>query len=202
MSSKNPKLMISQYYDSLIREIDIFTEERLLELTNDQIIELSNNKIYPKFFENNRNDFNLSELNLDSDEENFCLYGRDHLSPNAHRIVHGFDISSNLMCTKNNELPIHTKDYYNQARDEILDELSKLQDEAFSRYDKIKGDLKRDVSLSEQEQLEMVRTQLFANKFAFIVDLEIAAANNQILKHFHLVVVDFYLSENARELLR
>ena len=199
MSSKNPKLMISQYYDSLIREIDIFTEERLLELTNDQIIELTNNKIYPKFSENNGNDFNLSELNLDSDEENFCLYERDHLSPNVHRIVHGFDISSNL---RNNELPIHTKDYYNQARDEILDELSKLQDEAFSRYDKIKGDLKRDDSLSEQEQLEMVRKQLFTNKFAFIVDLEIAAAYNQILKHFHLVVVDFYLSENARELMR
>ena len=96
------------------------------------------------------------------------------------------------------------RDYYNQARDEMIAELTKLQNEAFERYDKIKGKLKTvNNSLSDEKQLEMLRSQLFGGKFAFIVEYECQDKDDQKrLKRFHLVVVDFYLNENSRELLR
>lgn len=237
----NPKLIIAQYYDSLIREIDIFTEERLVQLSDDQVIETSMVKQLPKELKRTkessklpkelRNDFNQDDLNLDTvkyDENLWSYYGEEKQLPDEHNYLYGFDVSSNLMRMNQNKKtpPMKARDYYNQARDEMIVELNKLQDEAFEKYNKIKDDLKKDTTLSNEQQIELLRSQLFANKFAFIVEYdyeytdkefvddhededgkdedeeEAEKENHKRFKLCHLIVVDFYLNENARLLMR
>lgn len=146
---KNPKLIIGQYYDSLIHKIDIFTEEQLAQLSDDQLIETSMVKQHPKKSKDpTKKDSNLDELNLDTVEFDCDLwsqYEEEKYVPDEHNYLYGFDTSSNRMPMHDDKQSrMKARDYYNQARDEMIDELTKLQVEAFTRYDMIKSELKRD----------------------------------------------------------
>lgn len=59
-----------------------------------------------------------------------------------------YDIESNLNIPEN-DLTVNMKDYLNQARNEMLAELTKGQEEAFKRYEMIKDDL-REIIVKEK----------------------------------------------------
>lgn len=193
-ANKNPKLQISHYFDSLIREIDIYIEERLENKLE------SNLKIKIDYHPNTalKNDTitaeNIDNL-LELDEvEDFARYSRE-------KIWHAFQmpnfkcVERNLLTNEEKDLSMGDNDYWNKSREEMLDELDDFQKEAFKRYETIRDELKRDNLINMD--MESLIPRVFEKRFAFILKYKRSS-----FEAMHLVELDFYLSPNECQLLR
>lgn len=206
MSYSNPKLIISNYYDSLIRRIDIYTEEKLAKHKDDEIYEFQSNPgghltfvlpKPPKLPENN-------EITIDHDFGNESKY-------DAYRFfnvnIQDFDDKSSFLDSQQTtKMNIH--DYLNKTRDELIAELEKAQEQTFIHYESIKDTLKKDEAITncenDEERTELVKSLLFDKKFAFILNIEKMDYLQELDSPFklYLVVLDFYVNRNERELLK
>ena len=185
---KNPKLCISNYFDSLIREVDIFIEEKLVNLDLDKLIKIENN------------DYNLSEVEnrtyykhideeIDFDEvENFVKHAQDQFWKVFKKPR--FDFKRNLNLNKPSK-NMNECDFWNLHRDELIAELEQLQKEAFQRYEAI-----RDESNKDNWSSEAIMERVFEKRFPFIF---ITEYNSQ---EIHLIELDFYLNPYECQLLR
>lgn len=200
-NSKNPKLIISQYFDSLIRNIDIYTEEQLAKHTEHELLQLPLNELAQNRYNNpeggkQKQKNESDDLDLTSIEEDILAYGSyDNLFPYK---MPEFDFKINTQSELSNEFKsMKIVEYLNQARDEMLDELGKVQEEIFRRFEATKSLIpKRSESSSDAEWRETVKEKVFAEKFTFIVE------NRNSKFNFYLFVLDFYLNKKDREILR
>ena len=103
-----------------------------------------------------------------------------------------YDIGSNVSIPEN-EITVNMHDYFNQARDEMLAELNKGQEEAIKRYEVIRKELNRDI-----EDEDKLMAQLFANKFYLLVEIP----RPFVSELQHLVVLDFYPKRGGNDLIR
>lgn len=94
-------------------------------------------------------------------------------------------------------------EYYNKARDVMLAQVERAQQETFRTYETIRSELKTTLveneSLSREEKIEKIMSRVFANKFLIFV----AKKKEKIYSHYeypemHLVVMDFYLDKRLR----
>lgn len=196
-ANKNPKLQISHYFDSLIREIDIYIEE----LLENKLLESK----FKKKLDNHPNTARLKNdtiihaesidnlLKLD-EVEDFDRYSRE-------KIWHHFQMP-NFKCVERNRLTNNDKhlsieysDYWNETREEMLNELNDFQNEAFKRYETIRDELKRDNSINKH--MESIIPRVFEKRFAFILKYKRFS-----FEEINLVELDFYLSPNECQLLR
>lgn len=183
----NPKLVISQYFDSLIRQVDIYTEETLQLYTDADVFEIE-----PSRGETSKQpDHTITPYSL-------CDHNSIDFGPQLlwKRILdsHKLDLNDNL--TRFGPEPINKRIYVNQMRDQLIKELEKGQSEAFEYYETIKNEIDKSMS---QEDIESI---VFANNYYFIIIRKIYYP--QVVNPFkmHLVKLDFYLNCRERDLLK
>lgn len=201
MSKKlNPKLIISKYFDSLIQHVDILTEEQLQIYSDSASLTIPANVEQQtlNYFKCKTNTGELSHDELSF--ENIDDLWKDGHEPNWNSLfMENFNernVLSNV-CIPENDVKINVRDYLNRARDEILAELGKGQEEAFKRYEMIKNDLKNDI---DDEDNLMAR--LFADKFYILVEFEKSCSTEIRPKSKHLLILDFYLNKKDQEFFR
>lgn len=200
MSTKklaNPKQVLVDYYDSLTRQIDIYTEELLENYAEDDVIQ-----------ESSDGDASSQVSRLPAHYEirpSSCIdsYGiSSFVDSNSHEF--NYDWTRRLRVR-----PGRTKivDYLNSIRDEMIDALQKAQTYNFECMRLNKNAYKID----ETDEEEEIKSKIFANKFCFLLKIDevIILANNfpkiaqnmSIFKYY-LFVVDFYMNREDFQTLR
>lgn len=209
-----PKLIISQYCDSLVQHIDIYTEDSLRKCRDDEFMDpievYTQNSTSTKL---NNEILDLADLDLNLDSESI-----DNISNHAENVFIGtksklkeFDVTANRHNIKDEKMFENLKvtSFLNREREEMLNELRRLEAETFDFYETIKDgeDFKNLATIGDKrERHEQVMSQVFANKFAFIVGFELRRSwygRTSVKTAFkqHLVVLDFYLTRMERQIL-
>lgn len=204
----NSKLFISQYFDSIINQIDIHTEEQLENFSKRDKI-------------NNSFDYQYkSPADHRQSEDDFY---NNHDEQNDEQITYGIESYTDSNSVWYNyehqpwrEIPLcsmRIRDYLNATRAELIAEVELVQAEIFKRYDEIKNSL---VQCHDQDsQIEVLKRAVFANKFVGIFRIDKVYAKEMFTvwqenKHItnpvpfklYLVIFDFYLDLDQQNLLR
>ena len=181
-----PSLLITEYYDSLISQIDIFTEERIRECKDDIDEEECGEKYDPSYFDNYGNVYGVETI--------YNPYKPQKYSINRT------DISETEITDKAKAV-----EYMNKVRQKAIEEIRKVQDENLEYYKANKDKLKVDRKNLTEEKLEELKSQLFANRFCFLVKKEpyylfFDSGDNKDIKnplfYLHTVITDFYVRES------
>ena len=198
----SPKIVIIDYFDSLINKLDIYTEEALEKLS-----------IRAKELEEK----------LKEAEKCGCIHTRECLMrmSSRHHAHHperqcrnrfrnelndDFDNNFHLVCPCRmsreslgiSSSPLPSPDLFNQARKKILDEIGLLQEEMLSNY-KSNGEKIYDEYYRLKEErpdcdtLELLKEAIFTEKFVFIITLDNYKSRNKFAAH--TIISDFYLSD-------
>ena len=91
------------------------------------------------------------------------------------------------------------QDYLNEVRQKAIDSIRNVQEENLQFYNANKKKFKIDKSnLNEENKLEELKSQLFANRFCFLLEFELYSTykNKKPLFKLQTVITDFYLSES------
>lgn len=207
MVFKNPKLLILNYYESLINQIDLSTEEELDRFAkNDQLLQLdkmenqsiSNFQDKTLVYSNNDDNTKIYSISCEKCTKEIDNYKDPYLDVNNEIIIEEFPFARLANLTLN--------DYLNSVRQEMLIELNRCQSENLEHYETIRNNLN---GLDD----ELVRKSVFETKFCFIHrfneivitplthNMPILESNPSPFK-MYLFVVDFYLSQQELEILR
>ena len=183
---KHPKLMIIDYYDSLINVIDIHTEELLRAYSETDILE----EIEP----NPRLKHNDNEI-----IRPYRVKSLNNPFNNTYKI----DPSS--LKTMGTFTPGLTRmwDYLNGTRDELIKFLRDAQKKTFEDYESIKNELKLAKNGTDEYD---VMAKLFAKRFHFIIEIDNTNTKSKVKRFsvFKLIVIDldFYLNRLGKSLIR
>lgn len=201
----NPELFIIDFFDSAINQIDIYTEERLAKLESNDLISDKNvkrgesdcyNKEYkiPKF----------SEIQETAIIDPYSEFPYDE------------KITSRPLLFNPDTAPIKSIDYFNRVREELIQELVKVQKECLENYNQYrKQETNKDClkDISEED----LKKKLFAKKSCFILNLDKnwspQESSQSTFYRFsedidiqesspyamHLFVLDFYLEDDLRK---
>lgn len=197
----NPNRIISQYYESLIQEIDSYTKKRLAKSTDADILHAPTSSSTPNATQTIDEPI---EFDFASVDDIWCFLREKIWTYYKTPIYHYKDELTNS-CNLNSV--VKWRKYLKQARSEmltcLLDELAKAQSEAIDRYETIKGELaKRDEMSTDNEYVDEIEAQLFADKFYFLARFVPENKLDKTKFKMNLVVVDFYLNRFQRELLK
>lgn len=217
MSFFNPKIFISTYFDSLIRQIDIYTEELLEKYTDEDVYEPKTSDCVSPNNEKLRVGFNLNEVDFveSIDDDLSALLAssnadsRSWMTNDSKKTrFNFFDFNENLCQVEQQQvIAINVKSYLNRVRDELIGELEKAQDQMFVLYEKIKHECKPDGLIISCDK-EKFCSILFAKKFYFLLNLENSNKRKKLVEspppppfRLYLVELDFYLNENEQTIL-
>lgn len=218
MSFINPKLLISQYYDSLIRELDIFIEEQHAACSSDYFLEKPDNT-------DSNNDSNRDEK-VDENENIWdevdiesCddLWGNEQnqVKPTRQNIAFADPYTNDCInCSINSSFdewpskPTRVHEYLDKVRENLISKVNEAQKEAFQRFESIKSSFKIEKSLGEMERIEQLNEKSLVNMSIFSVvldpktneeEISTASANSSFKM---LIVSDFYLNKNILDALK
>lgn len=191
----NSQSIISKYFDSLIRDVDIFTEEQLSKCDRNEVIGPFELKLISDNLKLHQENSFLNE-NKDLESQ---IKGEDTIWSHSGVISNQNYFENNKFVFPENFQSIKVHEYLNKCREDMLAELSIAQEEALKRYQTIKNELKRDKTMNIDEWKEHVLTRVLSNKFYMFF----AKANfNRYSSRAHVAKLDFYLNEGQRALLR
>lgn len=179
-----PKLLVVNYFDTLIRNVDIHTEEQLEKYSPNDTF--SPNDAQETFSEinsklnNYRYETSINESISDpySDEYDFDTQSSSFLESKEIKII----------------------DYLNSLREEQINEIECIQTKLMKHCEANRETNKK---ITEQEDLER---KLFANKFAFILEVNemrkgYRRIENKSPSKIYLIILDFYLDHAMQQLL-
>jgi hypothetical protein len=167
-TSKHPKLIIMSYYEHLRTQVDIYAEKLLSTCDPEGLIREETSVSNPYRFGN---------------------YVSNGVYTNWTHMA-GVDLSE----------PIHNSrkvvDFVHESRMRAIEELKKAEQETLRYYETIKADasMKRNQDLSDKEMAEKWRSQIFAKKFCFLIELD---HPTKLLT----LVADYYLNQNQIDLI-
>lgn len=204
ISSANVKLIILDYYDSIIRDIDIYAEKKLEKCNETDMVEIENNtnseqtdvEVIQSSYATNTN---TNDAESDSEIENYGLenYLDSYMEKYNYEVVNQ---------PKSIQSRIKASDYINELRDEMIDELKKAQKNALIYYESIKSNVNIKSISDLQERNERVRELVLTKQSAFIIRIDKKQADFRPAKKsrfkLYLVLIDFYLKSNEQDLLR
>ena len=177
-----PPLLITEYYDSLISQLDIYVEERIKEIKENG---LQLERIYT---------FNTCGTMVSHD---YDKYGIETLKNPYEKQNY------RIKTTKIPKIEINdiseAKEYMNRARQKAIDEIRKVEEENLKFYKANKEEFKVDRKNLTEEKLEELKSQLFANRFCFLVKKQPVYTT---IFELHIVITDFYLRESEIEYIR
>jgi hypothetical protein len=185
----SPRMEIIDHYDSVINELDIYTEE-LLEKLAAEVDEVYTSQYFEK-----------QDLEIQFSPSEIGMYINDRYSAKY-----------NYERVENIPKAMTTKEYINKARAKAIEELITVRDENLKNYDANASRLRRDWSkMVDPEEREELRQELFGQKFCFGVEIKALSRtdydsrNGDIFANapnfprptfkFCTIVVDFYLNE-------
>ena len=167
----SPKIEIISYFDELINQVDIDIEESIKKYNENQVLgglecfeQIKLNIRYIRYIQ-----FNTYTSLLESSENN--EQQTEDLWSESTKVV----------------------DYLNQVRMTTIEELKKAQEEALNAYKLNLSRFNYLKEINEEEKLEELKSQLFAEKFYFKVCISNKKYNPWIFNNFTFVT-DFYLS--------
>ena len=177
-------LLITDYYDSLISQLDIYTEETIKEYKENGLPVKTHRETLNESFNDEETDekYGVETLNNPHEPKRYTIYQTD--------ISEITDISQ-------------AEEYMNKVRQKAIDEIIKVQDENLEYYKANKEKFKVDRENLTEEKLEELKSQLFSNRFCFLIKRE--PLNNTEkgskqkygpLFNLHTVITDFYLSKS------
>ena len=188
-----PPLLITEYYDSLISQVDIYTEEKIKEYKEKGLPEKRINSIVAcgrRICAGNPQNYGIESLKNPYEKQK---YTRDRNDKPKIEIT---DI-------------IQAEEYMNKVRQQAIDEIRMVQDENLKFYKANKEKFKVDRKNLTDEKLEELKSQLFANRYCFLVKkqpIEIREHWEKPSKiplfNLHIVITDFYLRESDIDFIR
>lgn len=211
MASSNSKILALQYYDSLIRQVDIHAEELLEKFGENQLLEqYSSSPIVADSSELNC----LIEpyrIRLKIFEESYGVNSYHDPYIDEYRYKSDSVVSTSSAASANDESTVKVCDYVNRIREELIFELKSLQSETLSRCDVIRSELDA-VDRNSPDCLEKLKMKIFSQKFAFIQRIDEIMVSTSSSKKFipnptpfklYLFVVDdLYLDSGALVFLK
>ena len=186
MTSVNHKLAIIDYYDSLIQQVDIYTEEKLKIYSNEHLVEIKEEI-------NEREDskeFDLeTETDLLSEETDKKVF-----SPDTVKAKPLSDFAIKINWCQQRPFEMKAQDYLNIIRDAMIKQIEIIKIETLDYYEAIKDGLDDEEKLTDEE----LKKKLFAKRSAFLFSRPHSNLNPFTL---YLVISDFYLNELQLKLL-
>lgn len=192
----NPKLIISQYYDSLVNQIDIHTEELLEKVSETH--QISSDIFKPgKTYHEMSNDFFVRP-------DNFVPTYQIDSYTDPYSDKYTYNVSANPLADSVKSIKI--REYCQSIRTEMIDELRRAETQTMEYYESIRKDIKS--IKRENRTVEKLKKQLFANKYFFIIRVDRirleafeAVANRSWFK-IYLFELNFYLDQESQEFLK
>lgn len=187
----SPKILIIDYYDGLIREIDIYTEDTLRKQSDGDMLLSTEEKTSKE--EDKRSNKYGNQIETYGVEARIDPY-IDQYSYDQESQPQTFEPGTTL------------KQYLDSIRMRMIDELNRLQDETLRNYELIKAQIQ-----GRTESDNEVMSRLFENRFCFVLDIETICSilydgsvekMKPDLSSLYLIIMDFYLSPEDIKLLK
>lgn len=172
----SPKLVITDYYDSLIREIDIYTEKSIDKHSDDDLLPEEPDSIEEQ-----------PKSTIEDD-----IYPID--DPYSLKYSYGLIVAANRT---------RIIDYLNQVRTKAIEELKSAQEENLISYEANKSKIHIDRENMDTEKIEALKRQLFNDRFSFLVISNDNEIKEKIFSYqLHVVITDFYLTPFEIEFIK
>ena len=191
----NPKLIISNFFDSLVNLIDIYTEEQL-----DKLNKKTAQMIFPI------EEYSKKKPIIKPWEEEFIKNYEINYFQDPYSTEYDF---SQKPSRKIPHGSVKVNDFLNQTRDELLAEVNSAQVEAFKRCDELRDQLRlisKDETKTQEEREEDIKRKVFANEFIGLVHIDqifgISSEKNFLAFKLNLVKLDYYMSQDEQLLFR
>lgn len=179
---KTPKLLITDHYDSVIRQVDILIEELLEKYNENELMSEENN-------------WSSARENLLSNSDDNCYNIEGYIDP-YQTSEYKYDMSKMIqLIPKTNRM----RDYLDLVRWKFIDELKKAEKENLSSYESNKLLYNYNRKDLTDEKVDKMCRNLFKDKFCFL--LQVKGANNCLSDNF-LIITDFYLDKSDLTFLR
>lgn len=169
---RTPKLLIVDYYDSVISDIDIITEELFEKYNEDEVFKIESNN-------------NNSGLEQRSEIEKF-FENEKLIDPYSDEYKYDTDLKITLESGK-----IH--DYLNLVRLKAIEEVKNVRDENLEHYELNKAEYKYNRNDLTAEKVEEIRRELFKEKFCFLLRIDDILKETELKFKCVIVITDFYL---------
>jgi len=193
-------LLILDHYDSLLNQIDVYTEQQLEKYTEDDLLKdrfnrnESKNEIYQP------NEYSLGDT-FQMKFENISIQAYEDPYSDKYNYAE---------CTSTNprflSQFLKVRDYLNMIRLEAIGEIKKAQQEHLDYYEANKSEFKLDDRIMTKELIKNLKKEIFSKKYCFLLELEqlcvIEQVPNASFFKLHTVVTDFYLEECEEKILR
>lgn len=212
-NNPSPKRYIIEYYDSLINHIDIRAEEVLAQHDTQKQIDLKDARLFSRHVLKWPNDeIRFPELlqNRTSD-----LFDEKYQEPieikSYNKSYHTTDRASRF--DERTSVGVH--EYVNEMRQEMIDELTKVQDETLKNYaTSVRNGIEAadcNFNRDNKEELARYKKKVFGEKFAFLI-YSIAlkppsrnlntVANPSPFNVYLVVLDDFHLDDQTKTILK
>lgn len=186
----NPKKLILDSYDSLINRVDIHAEEVLTSyddngpvlVNTEQNISTKDGQTQPKLKKQTPRKFDLLEED-------------DYVNPFKEEYEIDNRFKSSLVDPKTTTI----QQYVNKMRQDVIDELKKLQEDTLKLYDKNK------TKINEEKDVDVVERSLFGNKYCLILESNLKEDKSKSIRSLfgvYLFVFDFYIDFKIQYFLK
>ena len=200
-NTKNPKLIIADYYDSLVNQIDIYTEDVLKKCQdqNDPIIEMNQTTATSGSRHANLPKRNFVEEIYGINEYN-DTYSEDFIVSQVNQD----DVLSEAAPKKMSE-------HVNAIRSSMIDELRKAEKASFDSYERKKATINilLEPSSSSEESGKVddeLSSMLFMPIYWFLLQIEhfpgFKKSRNSSIFKLYAISTDFYLNSSYLEILK
>lgn len=210
MASSNPKLMVLEHYESLVRQVDIHTEELLEKCKETQLLGINSKPNTSDISKLSNCLIESYQIRLRIFEESYGVSA--YHDPYSEEYENGHTATSTSSSCESvaNATPpitdsITVREYASRMRDEMLDELRRIQTETLAWCDTIRSELAA-IDRSSVECIEKLKKKIFSQKFAFILQIDEIMVPTSSSKDFvpnplpfklYLFVLDFYMDAES-----
>ena len=171
----SPKIEIINYFDELIHQVDIDIEESLKKYKKNQV--LGDIECFKNEKRNEKRQVKIYHIvslfeSLEKDNQTVELWSE------STKVI----------------------DYLNQIRMRAIEELRKAQEETLEYYKHNPSRFNYLKEINDENKLEELKSQLFAEKFYFQV--RITRIDNPWIFNLFTIVTDFYMSQSYIDILK
>lgn len=181
----SPKILVIEYFESLVNRIDIHIEEQLNKYSSKDLLDYQPTEY-------------IGPANYYQQYSSQPLYEFDLVESARNPYENSYNY--NRIPVSNKFIPKRTQvcDYLNRVRDEMIEHLKEAEKETIKNYEAIRSVLKDADFYSDS----IIKENVFDKRFLFIVQVDniklvdgIRAENKSPFK-LYLVDLDFYMSEH------
>lgn len=193
---RNCRLLIADYYESLRFDVDIYQEEFLKkaqENSHKSTLLPVKTLISTNYHVNKaskRQDLALNQTTQNEEESYGIEYFNDQYSDEYQYVDETTTIENSERKSSN------------VIRSELISELKKMEKETLHYYDSNSSRFKFEPNETDENKIEALRTQIFAKKFCFLMNVTDLYQNSADEFNLCLFITDFYLSPKHIQYLK